>query len=166
MTASLARLLPHPVLSLILLAVWLTLNATVAPGHVLLGSLLGLGLPLLTRAYWPDRPPFHRLPRLWHLALVVNYDILRANLTVARLTLTRGSAHLQPRFVAIPLDCQDRYARAILLGIITITPGTVSADLDHEHDLALIHWLHEPDPEAAVARIKSRYEQPLREILG
>lgn len=162
----LRRALPHPVLSASLLVIWLILNATVQPGHVLLGAILGWGLPLLTRAYWPERPPFHGLPRLWRLFLVVNWDILRANLTVARLTLTRPTRSLQPQFAVVPLDCRNPYSIALLLGIITITPGTIAADLDKEHGLVLVHWLHEPDPGRAVALIKSRYEQPLREIFG
>lgn len=161
---SLRRLLPHPVLSASLLVIWLVLNQTVQPGHVLLGAILGWGLPLLTRAYWPERPPFHGLPRLWRLFLVVNWDILRANLTVARLTLTRPARTLQPQFATVPLDCRNPYSIALLLGIITITPGTISVDLDEEHGLVLVHWLHEPDPGGAVALIKSRYEEPIREI--
>ena len=73
---------------------------------------------------------------------------------------------LQERPPRHPLDCRDPYSLALLLGIVSITPGTVAADLDEEHGLMLVHWLHEPDPAAAVARIKSRYEQPLLEVLG
>ena len=42
------HLLPHPWLSLVLWAVWLALNNTVAPAHVVLGAVLprgGHGLP-------------------------------------------------------------------------------------------------------------------------
>lgn len=160
----LGRTLPHPVLSASLLVIWLILNANVQPGQVLLGAILGWGIPLLTRRYWPERPPFHRLPLLWRLFLIVNWDILRANLTVARLTLTRPLRSLRPQFAVVPLDVRNPYGIALLLGIITITPGTISADLDEEHGLVLVHWLHEPDPAGAVALIKSRYEEPIREI--
>jgi multicomponent K+:H+ antiporter subunit E len=162
----LRRALPHPVLSASLLVIWLILNASLRPGHVLLGALLGWGVPLLTRRYWPERPPFHRLPLLWRLFLIVNWDILRANLTVARLTLTRPVSSLRPQFAVVPLDVRNPYGIALLLGIITITPGTIAADLDEEHRLVLVHWLNEPDPAGAVALIKSRYERPLLEILG
>ena len=162
----LRRVLPHPALSLILLVIWLVLNSSLAPGQVVLGAALGVGLPLLSRPYWPERPPFHRLPLLWRLVLVVVWDVLRANLAVARLTLTRRSASLQPQFAVVPLEARDPYAVTLLVGIVSITPGTVAVDLDEEHRLMLVHWLHEPDPAAAVARIKSRYEQPLVEVLG
>jgi multicomponent K+:H+ antiporter subunit E len=146
------RLLPHPVLSLSLTLIWLALNGTLRPGQILLGAALGVALPLLSRAYWPERPPFHR--------------ILVACATVARLTFVRRTAALQPRFAAIPLECRDRYAQVLLISIVTITPGSLVADVDHEHGLILVHWLHEPDLERAIARIKTRYEKPLKEILG
>jgi multicomponent K+:H+ antiporter subunit E len=161
-----ARLLPHPVLSLSLLIIWLTLNETVQPGQILLGAALGVGLPLLSKAYWPERPPFHRLPLLWRLFFRVNWDIVVACATVARLTFTRRTATLQPQFAAIPVDCRDRYAQILLVSIVTITPGTLVADFDHEHGYILVHWLHEPDVDQAIARIKTRYETPLKEILG
>jgi multicomponent K+:H+ antiporter subunit E len=160
------RLLPHPALSFSLLLVWLVLNATLDPGQVILGSALGVGLPLLTRRFWPDRPPFHRLPRLWRLFLVVNWDILKASLNVAWLTLSRPAAGLRPAFFTVPLECQDRYSQALLLGIVSITPGTISADLDAEHGLLLVHALHERDPAAAARLIKRRYERHLLEGLG
>lgn len=164
--ALLHRLLPHPALSLALVAVWLLLNQTAAFGHVLFGAALAVTIPLLTRAYWPGRPPFHRLPRLWWLAVTVVFDVLVANLEVAYRTLAHGRESLQPGFAEIRLELRDPYAVALLMGIISITPGTVSADLDDVHHMLLVHWLHEPDPAATVARIKYRYEAVLMEILG
>lgn len=163
---TIGRVLPHPVLSASLLAIWLVLNASLQPGQVLLGALLGIALPLLIRPLWSDRPPFHRLPLLWRLFLIVNWDILKASLTAARLTLTRPARSLQPQFFVVPLDCRNPYSMAILVGIVSITPGTIAADLDQEHRLLLVHALHEPDPAGAAARIKSRYEEPIREVLG
>jgi multicomponent K+:H+ antiporter subunit E len=164
--SGLRRLLPHPVVSTCLLVIWLVLNASVEPGQILLGALFGVVVPLLVDPLWPDRPPLHRLPRLWRLFLIVNWDILIASLSVAWLTLTRPARRLQPQFIVVPLDCRDPYGMAILAGIVSMTPGTVAADLDQEHRLLLVHALHERDPAGAAARIKSRYEEPIREVLG
>lgn len=159
-----SRLLPHPVLSVSLLVIWLALNASVAPGQILLGAALGVGLPLFSIAYWPERPPFHRLPLLWRLFLVVIWDIVVASGKVAWLTLTRRSQDLEPQFAAIRIDCRSAYAQALLVSIITITPGTLVADLDAENNQILVHWLHEPDLERAIQLIKTRYDRPLAEI--
>ena len=163
---TIGRVLPHPALSASLLVVWLVLNASLQPGQFLLGTLFGVALPLLTRPVWPDRPPLHRLPLLWRLFLIVNWDILKAGLTVAWVIMNRPARSLQPQFMVVPLDCRNPYSMALLVGIVSITPGTVAADLDQEHGLLLVHALHEPDPAGATARIKSRYEEPIREVLG
>lgn len=44
----LLRVLPHPVLSVLLLLVWLLLVDSFAIGHWLLGAFLGVCIPLLT----------------------------------------------------------------------------------------------------------------------
>ena len=53
---------------------------------------------------------------------------------------------------------------AVLAGTITLTPGTVSADLCADGGALLVHCLETDDPEGTVARIKERYEDRLRRI--
>ena len=45
--------MPHPLLSLLLMLLWLLLNNSAAPGHLVLGALFGLLIPLFTRRFWP-----------------------------------------------------------------------------------------------------------------
>ena len=52
--------LPHPLLSLLLLLIWLLLNDSLAPGQFLLGATLGLLIPLFTERFWPERAHFRR----------------------------------------------------------------------------------------------------------
>lgn len=154
--------LPNPTLSIALVAAWLLLNNTLAPGHILLGLALGLALPLFTSRFWPGRPAVHRPLILIRLFLVMLWDIAVANVTVARLILNPVRTP-QPRFMRLPLDLQNEYAIAILAGLITLTPGTVSADLSPDRRYLLIHGLDIADERAAIARIKARYEAPLKE---
>ena len=58
----LRRLLPHPVLSLLLVVCWLWLNNTLEPGHVLLGAALGVAIPYVTRRFWPEPLVVRRHP--------------------------------------------------------------------------------------------------------
>lgn len=157
--------LPHPILSLALAALWLLLNNTAAPGHVLLGVVLGLALPLVIRRFWSGRMTVHRPAALFRLLPVVLVDIVTANLAVAALILNPVRTP-QPRFLRFPLELEDRYAIALLAGIITLSPGTVSAELSPDRRYLLIHGLNIPDEQAAVAHIKARYEAPLKEAFG
>ena len=164
-------LLPRPLLSLTLLIIWLLLFNTLNPGHIVLGALLGVILPLLTAAFWtsPTRISNPRLV-LKFLATVLG-DIVVANWTVARLILDprhrfiiTGDARSRSCFVYLPLDITDEFTIAILASTISLTPGTVSSDLCEDRRHLLIHCLDLEDAAALIALIKTRYEAPLKEI--
>ena len=89
------RLLPHPVLTLVLILVWLLLVNGASPGHIVLGTLLGWLIPLFTRRYWPEPVRMRHPLTLLRFVATVLYDILVANLTVAWTILFR-SRRLKP----------------------------------------------------------------------
>lgn len=155
--------LPHPLASAALLIVWLILNSTVAFGHVLLGALLGWGVPLITNRLWARQLSMRRPMVALRLLATVLVDIVVANLIVARLIFGPVSA-LRPAFVSIPLRVQEPYAIWTLASIITLTPGTVSSVLSEDRRSLLVHVLDLEDETALIAEIKERYEAPLKEI--
>lgn len=155
--------LPHPLLSLMLLAVWLLLSEHRGMGTLALGAVLALLIPILTRRFWPERVGFHHAVRMTRLSIRVVGDILVANLRVAGMILMPQRT-IHPGFVVVPLALDNPSAITALAAIISLTPGTVSADLSLDHRQLLIHTLDARDPEALIAQIKRRYEQPLKEI--
>ncbi|MFV3305472.1 Na+/H+ antiporter subunit E [Pseudomonas sp. NY15181] len=157
------RALPHPLLSAVLLFTWLLLVNDFSLGHWLLGASLGLALPLLCRNLLLSAPRIRRPGLLLRFIALVLYDIVVANLQVARLVLGPKS-RLQPGFVEIPLELTDDLVITILASVITLTPGTVSADLSDDRRTLLVHGLDVPDPQALAADIKARYEAPLKEV--
>lgn len=160
----LGRLAPHPRLSLLLLAVWLLMVNSLSVGALLLGALLALAIPLATAAFWPDTPRPMSLRKLAAYILLVLWDVVVANVVVARIILTKRNSQLSPAFVTIPLDVRSPEAITLLAGAITMTPGTVSADLSADGRSLLVHALHAPDPDAVRDEIKRRYEERLKEI--
>lgn len=157
------RWLPHPLISLVLLLSWLVLNGSVAPGHWLLGAVLALVLPLMTRRFWRHPVTIRSWPRLIRFALLVIWDIVIANLQAIRL-LTKSPEELQPAFFDVHLDITNPIAITVLANTVTLTPGTVSADISSRQERLLVHGLHVPDVDAAIQQIKTRYEAPLKEI--
>jgi len=157
------RLLPRPLLSAVLGVTWLALNNTLDPAHVLLAAGIALLLPHLIAVLLPDVPPLRAPATLLRLLLVVLGDIVIANVEVARRILGRESA-LRPAFVHVPLEIREPLGVAALAAIVTLTPGTVSADLNTAGDSLIVHALHVEDADRLVATIKQRYEAPLRAI--
>jgi multicomponent K+:H+ antiporter subunit E len=162
----LEHLLPAPLLSLALGLSWLMLNESTSTGHLLLALGLALALPWFTERLWPARPRVRSWRAATALASVVLYDIVKSNVDVARRVLGSPST-IEPRFFWVPLQLQEPHAIVLLAGIITTTPGTVSAQISADRRWLLVHALHCPDDatQAAITQdIQTRYEAPLKEI--
>lgn len=157
------RLFPHPLMSLTLALVWLLLANSVAFGHVLLGILFGALIPMFTNAFWPERPHLARPGKILALALHLVYDIIVANLVVARSILS-PRMELNPDFVEYPVELRNEFAMTVLASVIALTPGTVAAGLSEDRRTILIHALDVTDKAALIAMLKDRYERPLLEI--
>ncbi|MDJ0740765.1 MAG: Na+/H+ antiporter subunit E [Gammaproteobacteria bacterium] len=159
-----SRALPHPLLSAILLVLWLLLVNELSVGHLLLGALLGWAVPLYTARFWPETVTVRRPWVLLRFVLVVLYDIVVANITVARLILG-STERLRPAYIVMPLEVRSELAISLLANTISLTPGTVSAFLSADRRCLVIHSLHTTDAAEVVATIRERYEQPLKEAL-
>ena len=159
-----ARLVPHPYLTVLITAVWILLVNDFTTATAVLGLALGLSIPLITRAYWPDRPRIRSPLTIVEYALIVLWDIIVANVQVAYLVLFRRGDSLRSRFITVPLDLRTPEAISALAGTITMTPGTVSADVSADGRALLVHCLETNDPAATVAQIKTRYERRLQRI--
>jgi multicomponent K+:H+ antiporter subunit E len=158
------RLLPHPLLSATLLVIWLLLVNQLSVGQLLLGSLLGWAVPLYTARFWPEQVKVRRPLLLVRFTAVVLYDILVANVAVARLILGRQE-HLQPAFLVMPLSLRSELAISLLANTISLTPGTVSTYLSADRRCLIVHSLHTTEPDELLATMRKRYETPLKEIL-
>jgi multicomponent K+:H+ antiporter subunit E len=158
------RLLPHPVLSLVLAVVWMLLLNDLSPGALVFGLLLGWLIPLFTAPFWPEHVRIRRPLTLLRFVATVLWDILVANVAVARLILGRPG-RLRPAFVEYPLTLRTELAISLLANTISLTPGTVSAYLSRDQRTLVIHTLDLDDPDDLVANIRQRYERPLAEVL-
>lgn len=160
----LMRLIPHPLLTLTLILVWLGLVNTFTLGNLILGSVFGLIIPMLTAAYWPDRPAIRRPVKVAEYMLIVLWDIVVANVQVAMIILFKREPAIQSHWIPVPLELTSAEAITVLAGTITMTPGTVSATLSADGSAILVHCLHTDDPDSVRDEIKSRYERRLLEI--
>ncbi|MGB3245879.1 MAG: Na+/H+ antiporter subunit E [Sulfitobacter sp.] len=157
-------LLPHPFLTLLLAVVWTLLQNNVTTGMVVFGIILGIIIPRMTSIWWPDTPQGVRLTKMVTYSVMVMWDILVANVQVAWIVLTVPNSKLRPAWIVIPLELRHPEAISVLAGTITLTPGTVSADLSDEGHSLLVHVLHTDDPDAVADEINTRYQRRLKEI--
>ncbi len=90
-------------------------------------------------------------------------DIIIANFEVAYL-IANPWRKLKPHFIEYPLMLEERFTITLLASTISLTPGTVSANLRMDGKSLLIHALNVDDEEALIKQIRERYERPLKEI--
>lgn len=164
MTQAFRWLFPHPLLTLLLAVVWILLQNEFSAGMAVFGVILGIIITKATAIWWPERPGSIHLGKMFSYALLVIWDILVANIQVAWIVLTVPNSRLKPAWVVIPLELKQPEAITVLAGTITLTPGTVSADLSDEGHSLLVHALHTDDPDSVRDEIKERYERRLLEI--
>lgn len=159
------RWLPAPLTSAALLLTWLLLNQSVEPVHLLLGALLALVVPLLTRPLQPlGDPRPRRLRVLFRLLSMALVEIIRSAFNVSRIILFANPQGVNSQFIRIPLDLRNPYGLALLSLLINTTPGTVWVEIiPGTHDLAL-HVFDLHDEQWWIDTIKTRYEKPLIEI--
>lgn len=159
------RFFPHPALSVAIFLLWMALNNASSLAHGVLAVILAIGLPMLTRRFWPEHPPKVKLVPAIRLFGVVICDIMIASIDVAKLVLG-PTKRIKPAFIEVPLDLREPYVGTILASIVSLTPGTVSIDIDRTRWVLQVHALNVDDLEATISSIKTRYEKPLKEIFS
>jgi multicomponent K+:H+ antiporter subunit E len=161
---TLGRFLPHPLLSATLTVVWILLANDFSAGNLLLGAAIGIGVAKFSSAYWPGQS------RVRHPLLIAEYfgivlhDIIVSNVQIAGLVLFRPGTSLRSRMVTVPLDLRSPEGIVVLAGTITMTPGTLTAEVSPDGASLAVHCLDAADEATVVAEIKNRYEQRLLRI--
>lgn len=158
------RLLPAPLLTLSLIAMWLVLNRSVSAGHLILAVLLGVVAPALLAPLRPYQVRIRRPLVLLRLILRVGRDVLASNLDVFWTLLRKRSRPPHSTFLEVPLELRDPSGLAALAVITNVVPGTVWCELARDSSRLLLHAWNAPDPQAYIAHYKARYERPLIEI--
>jgi multicomponent K+:H+ antiporter subunit E len=157
------RLLPFPAASVGFFLIWLLLNQSLSPGHLILAALFAVaGGWLLARL---DAPPL-RLRRLDAALILIGRvaaDILRSNINVTRLILMPRPGR-RNGFVRLHLQLRSPYAVTALACILTATPGTSWVSFDPTDGEMLMHILDLTDDDDWGAIVKRRYEKLLMEI--
>lgn len=159
------RVMPAPLLSAALLALWLVLSRGVSAGQVLVGLALALVVPHLTANLRPTSVRVRRPLVVMRFISRVGHDVLVSNFQVAWGIVAWRWARPNARFVIIPLELRDPLGLAALAMVTTVVPGTVWSELALDRSAMMLHvWDVDDDEASFVARFKARYEAPLREI--
>jgi multicomponent K+:H+ antiporter subunit E len=159
------RLVPYPLMTAFLIGMWLVLQYPFSAGDVVVGSAVALVASWATSFLQPVKTKIHFTRAIPHLALLVLADIIRSNIAVGRIILSRRAVQERTAgFILVPLELRSRTGLAVLAIMITSTPGTLWMEHNPSRNTLLIHVLDLVDREHWIKLIKGRYERLLLEI--
>ncbi len=152
-----------------LLLFWLLLNGSLAFDVVIIGVLVAAVVSLLS---YSGLSFFTEL-RWSPAALVAGFkfygyffrELLVSNLQMARIVLS-PSLPISPAIVKVRTRLKSRMGRLMLANSITLTPGTMTVDIDGEYLYIHCVRLKDADIDAATHEIVSGFEAYLKVMYG
>jgi multicomponent Na+:H+ antiporter subunit E len=126
-------------------AAWMLLIGSFDPIQVVWGLAVSLVVARLTYRYAAiDLPTWVLYPRRWLalglLAIEFARQILVQNVTLS-IRVLRPSLPIRPGIVAVPTNLADEVALTLLGSLMTLTPDTVTMDVDQKRGIIFVHWI-------------------------
>jgi len=150
-----------------LAVVWILFTAAVDPAELVLGAVVVVLVVLFTRSqselFGGIKLGVRGIVAIpVYLGLFV-WKLILANLDVARRVLS-PRIPLNPGIVAVPTELQSRMGTLLLANSITLTPGTLTLDVDK--DTLYVHWIDVRGASADEARasIVAPFERTLKGV--
>ncbi len=150
--------------------VWALLSWVPDWQHLILGLFVAAFVAFMTGDLFVERPHILRHPlRYWYFCFlylpVFLWECIKANLDVAYRVLS-PRLPINPGIVKVKTTLKSDTALTFLANSITLTPGTLSVDIDKEQGVLYIHWIdvRTVDVEEATKLIVGRFEPILKKV--
>lgn len=156
-------MIPSFMLNLLLAVVYVALLGEVAFFDFAIGFVIGFVIVSLINRTRDSVSYPGRCLALLRFAGYFLVILTKANLQVAWEIITPGFT-FKPRIVRYPVDDLNDIEITTLANAITLTPGTLSADVDDEGKNLYIHCMYAGDRDAAIAELDALRHRLLREV--
>jgi multicomponent Na+:H+ antiporter subunit E len=133
------------IITIILLGFWFLMSPTLSLVNIIIGTSCCLGItyfwsPDLFRPGFPMDFTFSQAMKLVVYLVHLGYNILLANISVAIIVLN-PKMPISPGFILLKTKLRKELTRVLYANSITLTPGTITIDLNG--DRLLVHALTE-----------------------
>ncbi len=152
---------------IVIFSMWVLLTWSLKLQDIMAGVVVALIVTIITRKLFPGDVVRLLNPRRFLLTVIyipyLVYYILLANMDVAYRVLN-PFLPINPGIVKVKTNLKNEFARTILANSITLTPGTLTVEVDG--DDFYVHWINvsSDDPEIQREIILGRFERMLRRI--
>ena len=160
---------PKIVIFILCLLVWLGLTWSVEKVNLLVGVIVSLFVSFYTWDIFNPRFSTAKIvPRtiaFVEYLFVFLWECIKANIDVAY-RVSHPSVPVHPGIVKVKTELKSDLGLTFLANSITLTPGTMSVDIDKDKGLLYVHWIEvkDKDIQKATKRICGRFESILRRI--
>lgn len=151
------------------LLVWILLSWAVDVPHLIVGILVAGFAAYMTGDMFVKRPHLFTHPEryLWFVYYipVFIWECIKANIDVAYRVI-HPKLPINPGIVKVKTTLKSDTGLTFLANSITLTPGTMSVDIDKENGYLYIHWIDvkEKDIEKATVLIVKKFENIIKRI--
>jgi multicomponent Na+:H+ antiporter subunit E len=152
------------ILNIILATIWAALTGEFTLSNLIIGFILGYVVLYLLRGLFGGGGYFQKGAQVVRFILFFLWELLVANLRVARDVLRPGPLKMKPRVIAIPLKINKDIPIVILANVLSLTPGSLSLDVSDDHKTLFIHAMHAPDPDETRREIEDGFERLVADL--
>ncbi len=137
--------------------------------HLLVGILVAAFVSYMTGDMFVKRPHLFKHPGryLWFLVYlpVFLWECFKANIDVAY-RVSHPALPIKPGIVKVKTQLKSDTGLTFLANSITLTPGTLSVDIDPDNGFLYVHWIDVKDQrqDKATQIIVQRFEKILKRI--
>lgn len=148
---------------------WVLLNGSVAFATLGVGAVVALSISMLSRRQMTFLTDFRYSPKaFWVTLQYLGFffkELMKANLRLAKIVLS-PSLPINPGFVKVRTTLKSPMGRLLLANSITLTPGTLTIEMEGEW--LYVHWVSigTSDVEGATKQIVAGFEQYLEVMYG
>ena len=157
------------VLFIVSLLVWIGFTWSLDWQHLLIGVLVAIFVSYMTGDMFITRTHHlaHPVRYFWLFVYipVFTWECFKANLDVVYRVI-HPKVPINPGIVKVKTKLKSDTGLTFLANSITLTPGTLTVDIDQENGYLYIHWIHvyKKDIEGATKNIVRRFEYILERI--
>ena len=152
--------------------IWILLAGSFAAQDLIVGAVVSILVAWFSARFFVHDSPYWFFGKrffilIWYCVAIFPWELIKANWDVAKRVLS-PKLRINPGIIRVPVDLTAEYGKAMLADSITLTPGTITVDIDEREGRCwyYIHWVdvQETDREAAGEIIKGRMEKWIRRI--
>lgn len=152
-------------INVLLALAWTALTGSFGVVDFAFGLAIGaLALFFARRQFPGGERYFGRVSSAVRFVAYVVWELMLANVKVARTVLFTPTADLRPGIVAVPLDLESDAEITTLANLITLTPGTLSLDVSDDRRVLYVHAIEVEDPVTFRDETKRGFERAVREV--